>query len=235
MADNIRTNEQDLESEGPVPHASTQDLRLVEAILTGDESAFTSLLERYQRPLLRLALAIVTNRAVAEEVVQETWKGVIEGLSRFKGRSSLKTWIFRILINTAKTHAWREGRSRPFSSFDSPEHQNEPAVDPSRFKNSGIWIGHWTSAPAYWQDDTPENLLLAKESRIFVQDVIKKLPSSQRQVLILRDTEGVDARDVCHIMGISETNQRVPLHRARSKVRSALERHLKEGESEHGS
>ncbi len=191
---------------------------------------FASLLEQYQRPLLRLALSIVGNRAVAEEVVQQTWVGVIEGVGRFQGRSSLKTWIFRILINQAKTHAGREYRSLPFSEFDL-QHDGYSSVDPSRFQKSGALQNHWAFVPSYWEGQTPERLLLSKESRLFVQEAIDNLPPSQRHVILLRDVEGLNSKEACHILNISENYQRVLLHRARAKVRAALEQYLDGGGS----
>ncbi len=203
------------------------DRQLVDLLLNGDEAAFSALFERHQRPLLRVAMAFVATRAVAEEVVQETWAGVLEGLSRFEGRSSLKTWIFRILTYKAKTHACRERRSVPFSSLNTSEDGAEPAVDPSHFQTTGNWAGHWIAAPLYWRGDTPEQILLSKESRLYVDEVIAHLPHAQRQVIVLRDMEECTAKEVCQILEISESNQRVLLHRARSKVRSALANHLK--------
>lgn len=208
--------------------ASKEDRRRVEALLRGEEGVFASLLEEYERPLLRLALSMVATRAVAEDVVQQTWVGVIEGLRRFEGRSSLKTWIFRILINQAKTHARRESRILPFSEFDLQDDGHSP-VDPSRFQKSGACQGHWAIAPRYWEDQTPERLLLAKESRLFVEEAMDKLPPSQRHVILLRDLGGLTSREVCQILNISENYQRVLLHRARSGVRSALEQYLNGG------
>ncbi|MDQ6734572.1 MAG: sigma-70 family RNA polymerase sigma factor, partial [Nitrospirota bacterium] len=208
--------------------ASKEDFQRVEALLSGDEVAFVALLEQYQRPLLRLALSVVANHAVAEEVVQQTWVGVIEGLGRFHGRSSLKTWIFRILVNQAKTHAGREARSLPISEFDPQEDGHSP-VDPSRFQKSGAWQGHWTFPPPYWEDQTPERLILSKESRLFVEEAIDKLPPSQRHAILLRDVEGLTSKEVCQILNISENYQRVLLHRARAGVRSTLEQYLKGG------
>src|SRR5438876_1107351 len=140
-----------------------EDAKQRRALRDGDEAAFASLVDRYQGPLLRLAMAYVPSHAVAEEVVQETWLGVLEGLSRFEGRSSLKTWIYRILINRAKTRGVRESRSVPFSPLGaSAEDADEPAVDPSRFRSTGYWVDHWAEPPSVWDDDTPEKLLLSK-------------------------------------------------------------------------
>jgi RNA polymerase sigma-70 factor, ECF subfamily len=207
---------------------SRDDVRLLQALRRGDESAFTSLLETYHTALVRVAMTYVRNRAVAEEVVQETWLGVIRGLERFEGRSSLKTWIFRIVANIAKTRAAREGRSVPFSALRSAaEDVDAPAVDPERFLDSteGRLAGHWTSPPTSW-DTIPEERLHAKETLARVQEAIETLPPSQRAVITLRDLEQWSAEEVCEVLDVSEVNQRVLLHRARSKVRAALEEHL---------
>lgn len=204
-----------------------EDAAFLQALRNGDETAFASLVNRYHASLLRLAMAFVPSQAIAEEVVQETWIGVLEGLSRFEGRSSLKTWIFRILTNQAKTRGVRESRSVPFSPLgnegDDPQ---APAVDPSRFQSSGYWIDHWASPPNSWEAKTPERLLLSKECGQQMEKAIEALPPTQRQVLVLRDLDELSSEEVCNILGISETNQRVLLHRARSRVRRALERYL---------
>ncbi len=205
---------------------------LVQALRRGDKEAFVSLLERYHSALVRLAMVYVPNRAVAEEVAQETWEGVLQGLARFEGRSSLKTWIFRILTNRAKTRGQREGRLVPFSEVWSLEAEPaEPAVEPERFlpADHPRWPRHWASRPQSW-DDLPEERLLSRETGSRLQEAIAALPPSQREVLTLRDVEGWTAGEVCNVLGISETNQRVLLHRARSKVRRALERYLDEGQ-----
>jgi RNA polymerase sigma-70 factor, ECF subfamily len=196
------------------------DERLCHALLSGDEDAFVGLVERYQASMLRLATAYVRNRAVAEEVVQETWLGVIAGLDRFEGRSSLKTWIFRILVNTAKTRFARENRAVPFSSLGNMHDQVEPSVESERFTD-----GRWSSPPRRW-DDLPESRLLSQETCAVIDEVILALSPGQAQVITLRDVGGWSSGDVCALLQISEANQRVLLHRARSKVRAALERHL---------
>jgi RNA polymerase sigma-70 factor (ECF subfamily) len=166
---------------------------------------------------------------VAEEVVQEAWLGVLKGLDGFQGRSSLRTWIFRILVNTAKTRGQRERRSVPFSSLWSPEPGDEPAVDPERFRPAGDpWAGGWLSPPADWAD-VPEDRLLSKETLARVREAIDALPPNQREVIRLRDVLGWTSREVVEALEISETNQRVLLHRARSRVRRALEGYLEEG------
>ena len=207
--------------------ASSDDLEQLEALRNGDERAFASLVDRYYGSLLRLAMAYVPSRAVAEEVVQETWVGVLEGLSRFEGRSSLKTWIFRILTNRAKTRGQRERRYEPMGlGGDSGDNPDGPAVDPDRFFKSGYFVDHWVSQPNAWEDETPERLLLSKETRAQIEKAIEALPPTQRQVITLRDIEEVSSQEVCNILDITETNQRVLLHRARSKVRRTLEPYM---------
>lgn len=180
------------------------------------------LIDRHHGPLLRLAQVFVSSRAVAEEVVQETWTGVLEGLATFEGRSSLKTWIFRILTNRAKTRGVREGRSVPFSALGDPAPDNEPAVDPARFRSTGMW----GEPPRRWDDETPEKLMMRQEFVRALEAALEQLPPSQRAVVTLRDVEGLDSAEVCNVLQISETNQRVLLHRARSKLRRALETYL---------
>jgi len=178
--------------------------------------------------MLRVAMMYVSTRAVAEEVVQEAWLGVFAGLDRFEGRSSLKTWIFRILTNTAKTRGEREGRSVPFSSLAGDDEDDEGAVDADRFLGPDHrWAGHWASSPRNPRD-VPEERLLAGEARARIEAAVQALPENQRAVITLRDVDGFDAEDACEILGISEGNQRVLLHRARAKVRTALEGYLDE-------
>jgi RNA polymerase sigma-70 factor (ECF subfamily) len=214
----------------PVEHVpSTEDARLVNALRAGDEAVFADLVRRYNASLLRVAQIYVPSRAVAEEVVQETWLAVLNGIARFEARSSLKTWIFRILTNTAKTRGQREGRTIPFSALQNPASVPEPAVEPERFRDPDDprWPGHWTSPPSSWAG-VPEERLLARETRELLATAIDRLPPSQRAVISLRDVEGWGADEVCNALGLSETNQRVLLHRARAKVRRALERYLEE-------
>jgi len=205
----------------------SDDLEQLEALRNGDERAFASLVDRYYGSLLRLAMAYVPSRAVAEEVVQETWVGVLEGLSRFEGRSSLKTWIFRILTNRAKTRGQRERRYEPMGlGGDSGDNPDGPPVDPDRFLKSGYFVDHWVSQPNAWEDETPERILLSKETRAQIEKAIEALPPTQRQVITLRDIEEVSSQEACNILDIAETNQRVLLHRARSKVRRTLEPYM---------
>ncbi len=210
------------------PSAAEDDWRLVEALRQGDEGAFASLVERYQMPLLRLALAYVPDQAAAEDVVGDTWLGVLNGLDRFEGRSSLKTWIFRILTNRAKTRGQREGRSLPFSALPEPD-DDEPAVAAERFlpADHPRWARHWVTFPASWEA-VPEDRFLADETLTHAQQAIAELPEAQRTVIALRDVNGWSSAEVCDALGISEGNQRVLLHRARSKVRRALERYFEE-------
>ena len=205
---------------------SPDELALVEALRRREEAAFVQLMESYGAALLRLAQTFVRTRAVAEEVVQETWLGVLKGIDRFEGRSSLRTWIFRILTNLAKTRAAREGRSMPFSDLQS-ETEEGPLLDPSRFVGAGEpWQGHWRSFPGPWGE--PEERLLASEARGVIAAAIDGLPPGQRAVVTLRDVEGWSSEETCNALEISETNQRVLLHRARTKVRLALETYLME-------
>jgi RNA polymerase sigma-70 factor (ECF subfamily) len=202
----------------PVEHAT--DERLVERLRARDESAFEELVHRYNAPLQRFARQFVPTAALAEDVVAETWLGVVKGIDRFEGRSSLKTWIFRILANTAKTRAQREGRSLPFSALEDGETSFEPSVDRSRF----LGTGHWGTPPRAW----PEDRLLRDETRSVIQQAISDLPPTQRAVVSLRDVEGWSADEVRNALDLSETNQRVLLHRGRAKVRQALEEYLTE-------
>lgn len=207
-----------------------EELLLINRLRNGDEAAFTSLVERYHASLIRLALAHVSDRSIAEEVVQETWMGVLEGLDRFEGRSSLKTWIFRIVTNKAKTRGVRESRHVCFSDAGAlDEETEEPAVDPSRFRTSGHWADYWASYPQPWDEATPEKLLLTKEGSAYLEQAIQALPPNLRQVLIMRDVEGLSSKEVCAMLAVSEANQRVLLHRARSRVRRALELYLEGG------
>lgn len=207
---------------------STQDGALVQALRQGDESAFAYLLDSYHNSMVRIAALFVGDRALAEDVAQETWVAVLKGIDRFEGRSSLKTWIFSILTNRAKTRSQRESRTVPFSALNqAPDEEEafEPAVDPSRFKQDGWW--REDRHPHSW-GDTPEDAYLSTEIRACVQRAIEALPANQRQVITLRDIDGWESDEVCNVLGISETNQRVLLHRARSKVRGALERYFDE-------
>jgi RNA polymerase sigma-70 factor, ECF subfamily len=206
--------------------ASSRDARQLRALRDGDEEAFAELVDRLGPSMLRLARAYVPSPAVAEEVVQEAWLAVLTGLDRFEGRSSLKTWIFRILANKAKTRAQREGRSVPLSSLGD----DEPAVGPERFVDTGVpGRGPWATPPIS-VERVPDERLLAREARERIAAAIAALPPAQRAVITLRDVDGLSADEVCDVLGVSEGNQRVLLHRARSKVRAEFERYIAGGD-----
>ncbi len=209
------------------------DAELVSALQQGDEKAFLALVERYHATMVRVARGYVASRAVAEEVAQETWLGVLQGIDRFEGRSSLRTWIFRILTNRAKTRGQREARTIPFSSLGPAGGDGGPSVDPERFcpADDRVAPGAWADPPREWGHD-PVRRLLGRETLGLIGAAIDELPPTQRQVIVLRDVEGWEAAEVCDALELSEGNQRVLLHRARSRVRSALEEHLdREGTS----
>jgi RNA polymerase sigma-70 factor (ECF subfamily) len=205
------------------PLAAESEEELVASLRAGDEAAFAELVDRYQPSLVRLARMYVRDQSTAEEVAQETWLAVLNGIDRFEGRSSFKTWLFRILTNRAKTRGQRDSRSVPFSSIGDPE---EPAVDPDRFRpEDDQYPGGWRQFPVPWEGD-PEERLLAGETRRLILDAIEQLPPNQRAVITLRDIEGFSAEEVRNVLDVSDTNQRVLLHRARSKVRRVLEQYL---------
>jgi RNA polymerase sigma-70 factor (ECF subfamily) len=192
------------------------EFELISRLRSGDERAFTVLVERYHEPMLTLAASFVPSRAVAEEVVQDTWLAALRGLDAFEGRSSLKTWLFRILVNRARSTGSKEQRSIPVAD-------PEPAVDPSRFGGDGGWA------------DPPEHWIEAAERRIAagklagqVRAWIDELPARQREVVLLRDVEGMSSEDVCAVLALTEGNQRVLLHRGRSRLRQLLENELRE-------
>ena len=201
---------------------SREDAQLVDRLRARDEEAFATLMRMYGVGMMRVAGMYVSSRAVAEEVVQEAWLGVLNGIDRFEGRSSLKTWLFRIVANTAKTRGVREARSAPFSSFVDREN----TVSPERFLGAGDrFPGHWAVPPTSWAG-IPDDRLLAAETMDVVRREIERLPPTQRAVLELRDIEGLSAGEVCNALDLTETNGRVLLHRARAKVRAALEGYL---------
>jgi RNA polymerase sigma-70 factor (ECF subfamily) len=204
---------------------STVELERVAALRRQDEAAFAALVEAHHASLVRVAKLYVRDHAVAEEVAQETWLAVMQGIDRFEGRSSLKTWLFRILTNTAKTRAEREGRTVPFSAVAELDEEGA-AVEPERFFGSGHrWAGHWAAYPERWET-VPDQRLQSDETCACIGEAIAALPPVQRQVITLRDVEGWSAEEVCRLLDLSEGNQRVLLHRARARVRAALERYL---------
>jgi len=203
------------------------DVALVAALRAGDEQAFAAIVEELNGPLLRLARMYVATAGAAEEVVQEAWLGVLRGLERFEARSSFRTWVFRIATNRAMTRGGRERRDIPLSALlDPADDPGGPAVDPERFLAPGHeWAGHWAVPPERWAPDV-ETHLVAKETRELIEASIERLAPAQRLVITLRDVEGWDADEVCAALEITPGNQRVLLHRARSHVRAAVERHL---------
>jgi RNA polymerase sigma-70 factor, ECF subfamily len=187
------------------------DGELLLRLRSGDEGAFVSLVQRYQEQMLRLATSFVPSQAVAEEVVQDTWLALLRGLDGFEGRSSLKTWLFRILVNQARTTGTREHRSIPVPD-------PEPAVDPARFDASGSWA----DPPEHWIE-AAEGRLEAGKAADRIRTLIDELPARQREVVVLRDVEEMSSEEVCSVLAISEGNQRVLLHRGRSRLRQLFE------------
>jgi RNA polymerase sigma-70 factor (ECF subfamily) len=200
--------------------------QLLARLREGDECAFDHLVNQHHGALIRMARGYVSDREVAEEVVQDTWMAVIENLNRFEGRSSLRTWIFGILIHKAKDRGVREKRHTTFSAFESGDDDNDEAVDPSRFHQSGEWAGHWAFPPQPWDDQTPEKLLASQQAVNAMNRAIEGLPATLKEVLILRDVEGVESKEICKLLEITETNLYVRLHRARERVRAAVETYL---------
>jgi RNA polymerase sigma-70 factor, ECF subfamily len=199
------------------------DARLVAALCRGDTDAFATVVDLHSPAMVRVAMAYVPTRAAAEEAVQETWIAVMRGIDGFEGRSSLKTWIFRILTNVAMRSGARERRSVPFSALAAAEDTGEPSVDPDRFlpAHHELFPGHWAIMPTRWP--MPEEGLLAGEIRGVIAAAIAELPVAQRTVIALRDVEGWSSDEVCEALEISAGNQRILLHRARSRVRNAIE------------
>jgi RNA polymerase sigma-70 factor (ECF subfamily) len=194
------------------------DAELVRRLRAGDEAAFAELVRRYQGPLARLASTFVSSRAVAEEAVQETWLGVVRGIERFEGRASIRTWLYRILANQARTAGIREHRSIPVDLAD------EAAVPSQRFDRAGAWV----SPPAAWTDEVDARLD-AKALADRLKDLVSELPAAQREVFTLRDVERMSADEVCDVLDLTEGNQRVLLHRARSRLRGMLEAEMGKG------
>jgi RNA polymerase sigma-70 factor, ECF subfamily len=215
-----------MQPESTVAPATTtfSDEQTLAALRAGDERAFRELFARSYPMMTRVARAYVASDAVAEEIVQETWVAIVTGLDRFEGRSALGTWIFSILSNQAKTHSARERRAVPFSCATSSDAE-EPAVDPDRFqKDDEAWPGHWATPPRPWQK--PERRLLSLEARDRLKAALAQLPDRQRLIVGLRDIEGHSAEEVCKLLDLSQENQRVLLHRGRSRLRAILEEYL---------
>jgi RNA polymerase sigma-70 factor (ECF subfamily) len=204
----------------------TDDVVLAKALSTRDPHAFAYLLDHYHSPLVRLAQQYVPSRAIADEVVQETWLAVIQGIDGFEHRASLKTWMFKILVNTARSHGAKEHRTIPFATNAAPA--DEPAVDPHRFRRFALHgRGQWKEPPSPWPG--PEEQAIDGETAATVRAAIDRLPPDQREVVTMRDVLGWTATEVCDALDITDGNQRVLLHRGRSKVRTALERQYDDG------
>lgn len=185
---------------------------------------YTALVQRHGGALLRLARAFVRDDAVAEEVVQDTWMAVLDGLGGFEERASFRTWLYRILANRARTRAAREGRTVPFSALEGAK-EGAPGVDPERFDAAGAW----RDPPVAWTDEDPERLAIAEETRAVIEAAVAALPPAQRAVLVLRDQDGLSTEEICNLLDLTVTNQRVLLHRPRTRVRQALEAHARGG------
>lgn len=202
----------------------TDDKALLARMRAGDADAFDALVRRYHGRLLRLARMFVSTDASADEVVQDTWVVVLDKLDSFEERSSLLTWLSRIVVNRAKTRGVREARTMPFSAMpDTDPDDGDPVVEPDRFNEKG----KWTAPPARWEDETPERLIGNQEAMALLDEELRQLPERQRIVVVLRDTLGWTADEVCNALDVNETNQRVLLHRARSRLRARLELHFK--------
>jgi RNA polymerase sigma-70 factor, ECF subfamily len=201
-----------------MPLWESADAAQLAALRAGDERAFAELVDELSPRMLRLARVYLTAWAIAEEAVQEAWIVVLRNLDRFEGRSSLSTWILGIVVNVARARGRQESRSRPFSAFNTDD---EPVIDPDRFlpADHDRWPGHWAIAPAPW----PEDALESAEAARVIRDAVAALPQAQRAVITLRDMIGGTAEETCNALGLTDTNQRVLLHRARTKVRAALE------------
>lgn len=193
---------------------------LLARLRAGDEAAFGTLVDRYHPALVRLARTFVSSDAAAQEVAQDTWAGALAGLAAFEGRSSVKTWLFRILVNRARTKGVREARSVPMSALGADD-DDGPAVAPERFNERGMWA----AAPTAWTR-SPEELLAQRETLTALEAAMAALPERQRQVVLLRDMLGWTSDEVCNVLEVTETNERVLLHRARARLRAALETHL---------
>jgi RNA polymerase sigma-70 factor, ECF subfamily len=205
-------------------HVAAEEVALIQRMRDGDERAFEEAVESFYPAMIAVARGYVRSRAVAEEVVQEAWLGVLRGVERFEGRSSLRNWVLQIVANIARSRAVREARSVPFSSFEVEG--EEPAVEPERFRSpDDPYPGHWRSYPTDWRT-LPEKQLLSGETLELVQRAIEELPVKQRVVISMRDVAGCTAEEVCETLDISKGNQRVLLHRARAYVRAKLERHI---------
>jgi len=211
-------------------YSAAEESALLARLRAGDEAAFLALVDRYAAAMQKIARAYVRDDASAEDVVQEAWLGVLRGLANFEGRSSLRSWIFTIVVNRAKTRGVREARSVPFSALARDEvERDDPSVAPDRFAGpEGQWPGHWKEDPASW-GERPEERLLSAELRARIDAAVDALPPVQRSVVLMRDVAGQTTADICNVMELTETNVRVLLHRARAKIRRALDAYVSEG------
>ena len=215
----------------PASAAGTGDAELVAQLRAGDERAFRQLVEQWSPAMLRLARTFVGTSQSAEDVVQDAWIGMLRGLDRFEGRCSLRSWVFTIVVNRARTRGVRESRTIAWSTLGTPDDDRGPTVDPDRFQGpDGEYPGHWTStgAPQRW-DESPERHVLNEEAIGLVEAALERLPPRQRLVVSMRDVVGLSAEETCDTLGVTAVNQRVLLHRGRAALRGELERYHRAG------
>ena len=218
-------------AESTAAAAPAADAQLISALRAGDEVAFTDLVRRLHLGMVRVATSYVSSRAVAEEVVQDTWLAVLESLDRFEGRSTLKTWIFRILVNRAKSRGVHERRTMPFSAINVRSESEGTAMPAESFLEDGHrWAGHWVGSVTAWQ--VPEDSVVAAELGALIRQTIDRLPPAQGAVVALRDGQGLSAQEVCDLLELSAANQRVLLHRGRARLRAAIGDYIEREEVE---
>lgn len=206
------------------------DEQMASRLRAGDEAAFREIVAEYGGRLARLARSFSRNDAVIEEAVQETWMAVIRGIHGFEGRAPLRTWIFGILVNQARRLAVREHRQAQVAAGGNIAAQGRAGSEEGEPREPGMGAnGVWVDAPAPWGMEDPESAMLSAETLQVIESALAELPASQRQVVVLRDLEGLSSEEVCNILEVSDTNQRVLLHRGRARVRQALDRYVKDG------
>lgn len=208
-------------SQRPAADAGAEERTVLASLRAGDRAAFAQLVQRHGGAMLRVALTICRERATAEEIVQDTWLALLGGLDGFEARASLRTWLFTVLVNKARTRAAREGRSLPFSALLEADGA-EGRAGTAPFDEAG----RWRTPPEAWSEEDPERLAVGTQTRGIIEAEISRLPEAQRVVLTLRDVEELEAEEVCALLGITASNQRVLLHRARARVREALAGYL---------